>query len=229
MQFNVDKCKVVHLGNSNQKFTYTLSNNLIKTSETERDLGVVISNNCKNSEQCRLAANAANRMLGLIRRNIKYKSKDTIMRLYKGLVRPKLEYCVQAWCPYLKKDIAVLERVQKRATKMILGLYNLSYTDRLRECKLLPLEQRRVRGDLIQTYKFLKGFDKVNYNRFFTLHVGNRTRGHSLKLSKSRSRLDFRKNFFSQRVVNSWNKLPQSVIDAYSVNTFKNRLDKFDF
>ena len=94
---------------------------------------------------------------------------------------------------------------------------------------MLSLEQRRVRRDLIQTYKLLKGFDRVNYNRFFTLNAANRTRGHSLKLSKSISRLDFRRNFFSQRVVNSWNKLPQSVIDADSVNTFKNRLDKFDF
>jgi hypothetical protein len=112
---------------------------------------------------------------------------------------------------------------------MIIGLHTLSYSDRLRECNLLPLDKRRARGDLIQTFKFMNGFDKVNYNRFFSLNTDNRTRGHSLKLGKSRSRLDVRKNFFSQRVVNKWNKLPQSAVDAETVNNFKNRLDKLDF
>lgn len=229
MSFNIDKCVVLHVGNNNQQFDYYLGNNLIKTSNKERDLGVIVDNSCKFSEQCRMAASAANKLLGLIKRSIEYKNKDTIVRLYKALVRPKLEYCIQAWCPYLKKDVAVLERVQKRATRMISGLHNLSYSDRLKECKLLPLDKRRERGDLIQTFKFLKGVDRVDYNRFFTLNIGNKTRGHSLKLGKSRSRLDIRKNFFSQRVVNSWNKLPQGVIDAKSVNCFKNRLDKLDF
>jgi ribonucleases P/MRP protein subunit RPP40 len=229
MNFNIDKCTVVHLGSSNKQFDYNLGNNLIKSSTAEKDLGVVIDSSGKSSEQCRVAASSANRLLGFIKRNIKFKSKDIVIRLYKALVRPKLEYCVQAWCPYLKKDIAVLERVQKRATKMIMGLHNLSYYDRLIECSLLPLEKRRLRGDLIQTFKFMKGFDRVDYNKFFTLNSTNRTRGHSLKLGKSRSRLDIRRNFFSQRVVDSWNRLPQNVIDATSVNSFKNNLDKCHF
>ena len=85
-----------------------------------------------------------------------------------------------------------------------------------------------MRGDLIEVFKLLKGFDKVDYNKFFQINPRKRTRGHSLKLNKSRSRTDIRKNFFSQRVVNSWNKLPQNVVDADSVNTFKNRLDDFE-
>ena len=85
-----------------------------------------------------------------------------------------------------------------------------------------------MRGDLIEVFKLLKGFDKVDYNKFFKINPRNITRGHSLKLNKSRSRRDIRKNFFSQRVINSWNKLPQNVIDADSVNTFKNRLDDFE-
>jgi len=118
-------------------------------------------------EQCIVAANAANKILGLIKRNIQYKNKDTIVRLYKALVRPKLEYCVQACSPYLRKDIDLLERVQRRATKMIHGFHNLSYAERLDLCNIPSLEQRRVRGDLIQVFKMLKGFDKLDYNRFF--------------------------------------------------------------
>ena len=226
MLFNVDKCVALHLGNNNKKFEYYMGTNQIKSSDREKDLGVIVGCSAKNTEQCIAAANAANKMLGLIKRNIQYKNKDTVSRLYKALVRPKLEYCVQAWCPYLRKDIDRLERVQKRATKMIPGLHNLSYAERLKECNLLSLEKRRLRGDLIEVFKLLKGLDKVDYRKFFQLNIGSRTRGHSFKVVKNRSNLDLRKYFFSQRVVDVWNRLPQSVVDADTVNTFKNRLDK---
>src|SRR5215831_6184977 len=222
MLFNVDKCAVLHLGKNNKNFQYFMGASEIMSVEKEKDLGVIIDRSAKSSEQCTIAANSANKILGLIKRSIHFKNKDIVLRLYKALVRPKLEYCIQVWSPYLRKDIDILERVQKRATKMINGLSKLSYPNRLRECQLLPLEKRRVRGDLIEVFKLLKGFDKVDYNKFFQINPRNRTRGHSLKLNKSRSRTDIRKNFFSQRVINSWNKLPQNVIDADSVNTFKN-------
>jgi len=228
MLFNVDKCVVMHLGNRNKKFNYSMGDTEIKTVTNQKDLGVLVSNSIKYSEQCSEAAKAGNKILGLIRRNIQFKSKDIIVRLYKALVRPKLEYCVQAWSPYCKKDIAVLEQVQKRATKMIVGLYNLSYEGRLKVCELTTLEKRRIRGDLIETYKILKGFENVDHKKFFHLNSDCKTRGHSLKLSKCRSSLDLRKYFFSQRVVDYWNRLPQHVVEADTVNTFKNRLDKFD-
>jgi len=93
---------------------------------------------------------------------------------------------------------------------------------------LISIEKRRVRGDLIQVFKILKGVDKLDYSNFFEIQSSSRTRGHNYKLVKHRSRLDIRKNFFSQRVVNVWNSLPQVVVDADSVNSFKNRLDKFN-
>ena len=169
-----------------------------------------------------------NRILGLIRRNIVHKSKDIISRLYKSLVRPHLEYCIQVWSPYLKKDIELLEKVQRRATKMIPELRHLSYEQRLNRLGLISLEKRRVRGDLIQAFKIIKGIDKVHYSKFFTLNVDRRTRGHKFKLLKKRTRLDIRKNFFSQRVVSAWNKLPDRVVEVNSVNAFKNELDRFD-
>ena len=231
MLFNLDKCTVMHLGSKNPQREYKMGNNILKKSKQERDLGVIIDSSGKSTEQCIMAVKKANTVLGMIKRNIVYKSKDVIVRLYKALVRPKLEYCVQAWCPYLKKDISILERVQKRATKMIEGYTNMSYEDRLSNTGLIKLEKRRARGDLIQVFKIIKGIDKVDYRQFFEITDSNRshkTRGHNLKIIKVGCKSDIRKHFFSQRVVNAWNGLTQFVVDADTIDSFKNRLDKFD-
>jgi hypothetical protein len=227
MLFNTDKCTVLHMGKNNKEAEYELGTNKIKLSMQEKDLGIIVDKSGKSTEQCILAVKKANCVLGMIKRNIKFKSKKVIVKLYKSLVRPRLEYCVQAWSPHLRKDIDRIERVQRRATKMIEGLGDVSYEGRLQQTELLSLEKRRVRGDLIQVFKIMKGFCKIDYTKFFHLSTVGITRGHRLKLEKKRSKGEVRKQFFSQRVVNSWNSLPQFVIDADSVNSFKNRLDKF--
>ena len=102
----------------------------------------------KVSEQCRIAASKDNQILRLIRRNITYKEKGLIVPLYKAIVRPHLEYCIHAWKPYLRKDIDMLEKVQRRATKLIPGLRDLSCEERFRECGLTTLETRRLRGGI---------------------------------------------------------------------------------
>ena len=102
----------------------------------------------KVSEQCRIAASKGNKILGMIRRNITYKEKGLIVPLYKAIVRPHLEYCIQAWRPYLRKDIDMLEKVQRRPTKLITWLRDLSYDDRLKECGLTTLETRKLRGGI---------------------------------------------------------------------------------
>src|SRR5215469_16679454 len=227
MLFNIDKCTVMHIGRNNPKDDYKMGNNVLKESNEERDLGVIVSNSLKVAEQCRVAAALANKILGMIKRTIVYKNKLVILNLYKALVRPKLEYCIQVWSPYLQKDINVLERVQKRATKMIPECRGLSYEERLNICGLTTLRKCRLRGDLIETFKLLKGFDKMDCKRFFKMSSVISTRGHNMKLGKKFSRTGTRKNFFSQRVIDGWNKLPQEVVDPETVNQFKNRLDKF--
>lgn len=117
MLFNEEKCVVMHIGKKNVQNEYEMNGVKLKETENERDLGVIISKNGKTSEQCLAAAKKGNSVLGMIKRNIKWKDKDTIIRLYKALVRPKLEYCVQAWCPYLKKDIEVLEKFREEPPK----------------------------------------------------------------------------------------------------------------
>ncbi len=127
-----------------------------------------------------------------------------------------------------QERFSCLEKVQRRATKMVKGLRNLSYEQRLQSLGLYSLEQRRLRGDLIETYKLVTGKENFDYKSFFTL-TKNRffLRGHTLKIEKRRSNLNIRQNFFSQRVVGVWNDLPQHVIDATSVNAFKYRLDNY--
>ena len=174
-----------------------------------------------------MAAANANQVLDMIKRNIKWKSTEVIVRLYKALVRPRIEYCVQAWNPNLEKDKTLLERVQRRATRMIEGFGNLSYEERLRKTGLTSLEERRIRGDLIETFKMVKDLNNVNYTKFFHLSANNKTRGNSLKLEKKQCNNNIRQSFFSQRIVNEWNKLPEEVVAAESVNSFKNRLDKW--
>ena len=105
---------------------------------------------------------------------------------------------MQVWNPYLKKDIDLLEGVQHRATKMILGYKHYCYEDRLALCQLSTLEGRILRGDRIQAFKLLKGLDQINYNNFFVLDVNTGRRGHTLKVAKPRVRLDIRLHSFSQ-------------------------------
>ena len=121
MQFNIDKCSVIHLGKGNQQTNYKLGGKQLRSSECEKDLGVLVDSSMKFSEHCNEVAKQANSILGLISRTINNKNKDVIVKLYKALVRPKLDYCVQVWSPYLKKDINRIEQIQHRATRMING------------------------------------------------------------------------------------------------------------
>ena len=131
---------------------YKMGDTVLGTTVKEKDLGVTISADMKVSEQCGIAASKGNQILGLIRRNITYKGKKLIIPLYKAIVRPHLEYCIQAWRSYRKKDIDTLERIQRRATKMIPELRDLSYEEHLKECGLTTLETRRLRGDQFLRY-----------------------------------------------------------------------------
>src|SRR6218665_850682 len=117
MLFNLEKCSVMHMGKETQELSYEMGSKVLKVNEEEGDLGVIRHRSAKPSRQCAEASTKANSTLGMIRQTIVTRDKDTIPNLYKTLVRPQLEYCIQVWSPYLKQDMEKLEKVQRRATK----------------------------------------------------------------------------------------------------------------
>jgi len=226
MTFNVEKCKVMHLGKGNRKYSYNMKGQQLEEVAVEKDLGVHVTSDLKASKQCTQAYNKASQMLGMVGRTIKSRSPDILISIYKSIVRPHLEFCSPAWAPHYKKDSELLEKVQHRFTRMFGELRGLEYRERLDKLGLWTLEERRNRADLIEVYRMDKGISCTPLEAMFEKDSDSITRGHSHKLRKRYSKGNTRHFYFSERVVSRWNSLTQEAVDSSSLNAFKGHLTR---
>lgn len=221
LPLNLTKSKVVASSNSN---CYSIGSNILQNVNYERDLGVITESTMSVSKQCIAANKKAMRILGLLRRTLGLFEPSILPILLSCYIRPQVEYSIQAWSPWLIRDERLLEAAQRWATKLTRGMWYKSYEERLSELGLFSLKYRRIRGDLILTYKILHTKDhpcRHLLQRPTTSHL----RGHPLKLLHSFSRVNCRRNFFSLRVVTRWNSLPQMIVEADNLEQFKRMLD----
>ena len=225
LRFNEKKCKIMHLGKQ-EKESYNLGNSVMSVTEGERDLGVFVDRELKFHQQTAMTVKKANRMLGLIQRTFSTRNRSLILPLYKTMVRPILEYGNVAWGPIYETDKVRIEKVQRRATRLISEVRELSYEKRLQSLNIPSLEHRRYRSDMVQMFKIMKEAERIDSGQFFERVTYDRTRGHSLKIKKPRSHLLIRQRFFSSRSVSAWNSLPQTLIDSDNVHQFKRMFDK---
>ena len=230
LKFNSNKCKILHLGKNNPKHKYYIKQGDIKTelSETtcEKDLGVYIDPNLSFDHHISQTIKKARKIAGMIIRTIRNRFPIIMVTLFKSLVRPILEYANAVWCPYKKKHIYELERVQRNFTKRIKGLKHMTYNQRLAKLNLPSLEFRRLRGDYIEVYKILHNiYDPLTTDTLLTIDSNNITRTNTLKLKKNRVNYLPYQKFFTNRVITNWNRLSRDIVRAESLNSFKNKLD----
>lgn len=209
-----------------QNIALLMNNSPIKKDTSEKDLGITFDTKLKFSPHIRNIVSKANSRVGIIRHNFTNLSPTVFLPLYKALVRPLLEYGSVIWYPSLISDNQEIEKVQRRATKLVTGLKNLPYSDRLKILNLDSMLFRRRRNDMLQTFRIMKDIDNLSINNFFTINTNSITRGHEYKIVKPRANANIRLQTFSNRVINDWNNLNNTTVMCNTLNSFKTALKK---
>ena len=216
----------MHLGKNNPKNKYHMQKDgdkyILTDCDEEKDLGVTFDKDLNFNRHIQACTSKANQMIGVIRRTFINIDKDIFTKLYKAIVRPHLEYGNLAWHPLFKYQSIEIEKVQRRATRLVRSCKNLNYDDRLNHLKIHSLKGRRIRGDLIETYKIYNNLEGINWNDLFTTNDSN-TRNSEGKIFVKRYKTNIRKNCFTNRVAQYWNNLPTNLKKAQSINSFKIR------
>jgi hypothetical protein len=230
MEFNIKKCKVMHFGHNNPVHRYSMGGVELGVTEEERDIGVSVQKNLRPSAQCAKAARTASTVLSQLSRSFHFRDRHVFVRLYKQYVRPHLEFATAAWSPWTAADKECLEKVQKRAVKMVSGLKSTEYEEKLKELGMTTLEERRHQIDMQQTHKILHGVDRVSKETWFTMASDSqretRQGTNPWNIKPQTARLEIRRNFFSNRVVNGWNSIPREIQEKEKPKDFKMAYEK---
>ena len=240
MSFNVKKCKVMHVGQKNPRREYMMNGEKLTEIKEEKDLGIWADTTHKPSKQCAVAAKSAHFALGQIQRSFHFRKKESLVPLYTTFVRSRLEFANAVWNPWQEGEIKLLEKVQERFVRMLSDVQGQTYEEKLADAGLTTLKERRKRGDMIETFKTMNGFNRVDKNKWFFLTQENAretrrtasvtesgTEKKTHVLDQECARLEIRKNFFNVRIVKDWNNLPEEVRRQKSVNGFKNAYDRW--
>ena len=251
MSFNVDKCHRLHLGTKNDCYTYTLPTvsdlkrsttyigytytfHNMKRVKDEKDLGVTIDHDLNFKLHISQKISKSNSIIFLIRNCFKYLDEKIFNLLYKALIRPHMEYASPIWSPITKGEIARVEGVQRRATRLVPELRTLTYSERLERLQLPTLHYRRLRQDLILLYNYINHSVLLNTNTHCSVcrnapdmlqPITSGTRGHPFRFT-IRHHSSHRNRFFTSRVLPIWNSLQETTVTAPTLNAFKARLSQ---
>ena len=231
LSISYKKCNVLYLGKQGIKpqVDLLLGDNTLPQADSVRDLGVIVDSRLKFDVHINHNVTRANRMANLIHKCFTSRDSFTLMRAFVTYVRPLIEYASCVWSPHSVSQIKKIESVQRRFTKRLLCCRGLRYSERLAKLGVVSLELRRLHLDLIYVYKLLFGMVDADVPALFVVNnVDTVTRGHSHKLFVQQSRIDTRKYFFSNRVIQSWNSLPATPEDFSSLACFRRFLQQTD-
>jgi hypothetical protein len=227
LPLNIGKCTVLHIGDKNPCHGYYLGGVELLKSSSCLDLGVLVTSNLSWSEHTSYVVKRANKIVYLLSKTFTKTTLAVTAKLIKSYVRPVLEFGHGVWAPNLKRDIDLLESVQRRATRIPFGRNRPEYSERISIMNLPLLSDRRKRGDVILVHQALTGDKNSSIKHLFPLNDGGRTRGHDLKLAKDNFRTSVRQNFITNRVFDVWNSLPVEVVTSKTPLGFKSRYDSY--
>ena len=232
MDFNVAKSCVIHMGKRNPRIQYTVGGEVIREAASERDLGVQVHEDLVFHEQCQIVVNKCRKLTGQIKRAFTNREPELMINIFKTYLLPILDFAVCAWSPWHRKDIDLIESVQRRYTKLIKGFGHLQYEQRLKCLGMPTLEKRRTYLDLVQAFRLHRGYDSLDHSLFTMVqnaHSRNTRQAENLNWTCQVTKQDLRKNFFSQRVVHMWNDLPTNLKKMTSLSEFKTNLSQHIF
>ena len=198
---------------------------VLSTAVSTTDLGLLVSETYKTTDHCRKAVSRARALLFQIKRGFADLTPEIFRPLYVALVRPILEYGIQAASPYLQSDVDSVGKLQRLATRMVKGLRERPYCDHLKALHIFSLARRRIRGDLITAFNIFSGRLDIDLHELIHQPNAGKLRGHPFKMQLKKFKKGRRRAAFSLRVTKAWNSLPEAMVLSESTKAFKNALD----